>query len=151
MFLSFTSLISIPKHHLPPISHRTSLTLFATKNDKNSKNYPNPSDMDPPEAPEDTMHGVSKFKQLDLRIARARKAQEAQYAKDQNVFLKAIETVQDAPDDDVDDKGDGDGLYDEIDDSIALKRKEFVKKGLLKPNPKKIQVLSNINIGFQLL
>ena len=26
-------------------------------------------------------------------------------------------------------KGDGDGLYDEIDDSIALKRKEFVKKG----------------------
>ncbi|GKB58054.1 UDP-N-acetylmuramoyl-L-alanyl-D-glutamate--2,6-diaminopimelate ligase MurE homolog, chloroplastic [Tanacetum coccineum] len=140
MFLSFTSPISIPKHHhKPPLHHhhhRTSLTLFATKNDKNSKNYPNPSDMDPPEAPEDTMHGVSKFKQLDLRIARARKAQEAQYAKDQNVFLKAIETVQDAPDDD---KGDGDGLYDEIDDSIALKRKEFVKKGLLKPNPKKIQ------------
>ncbi|PWA53549.1 acid-amino acid ligase [Artemisia annua] len=145
MFLSFTSPISIPKHHhnhhKPPITHR-SFTLFATKNDKkNSKNYPDPSDMDPPEAPEDTMHGVSKFKQLDLRIARARKVQEAQYAKDQNVFLKAIETVQDAPDDDddvVDDKGDG-GLYDEIDDSIALKRKEFVKKGLLKPNPKKIQ------------
>lgn len=95
--------------------------------------------MDPPEAPEDTMHGVSKFKQLDLRIAKARKLQESQYEKDQNVFLKAIQDVEDAPDDDNDnDKKDFErDLYSEIDDSIALKRKEFVKKGLLKPNPKK--------------
>lgn len=85
------------------------------------------------------MHGVSKFKQLDLRIARARKAQEAQFEQDQSIFLKAIEDVEDAPDEPVsgaNDDSEGD-LYSEIDDSIALKRKEFVKKGLLKPNPKK--------------
>lgn len=135
-------------HHQPPLLrhhlfHRSNLITFAIN--RNGKHYPNPADIDPPEAPEDTMHGVSKFKQLDLRIARARKAQDAQYQKDQSIFLKAIQDVEDAPDDDQtasaakDDDSDGD-LYSEIDDSIALKRKEFVKKGLLKPNPKKDEV-----------
>ncbi|KAJ0910211.1 putative acid--amino-acid ligase (peptide synthase) [Helianthus annuus] len=125
------------RHRLPPFFHRTNLTLFAINRD--GKHYPNPADIDPPEAPEDTVHGVSKFKQLDLRIARARKAQDAQYEKDQSIFLKAIQDVEDAPDESAstaNDDSEGD-LYSEIDDSIALKRKEFVKKGLLKPNPKK--------------
>ncbi|CAI9274406.1 unnamed protein product [Lactuca saligna] len=154
MFLSLSSpfplspSLSLPRPRLhPPLRHHlspfirhittTNLTPFAVGRD--GKYYPNPADADPPEAPEDTMHGVSKFKQLDLRIARARKAQEAQFEQDQSIFLKAIEDVEDAPDEPVsgaNDDSEGD-LYSEIDDSIALKRKEFVKKGLLKPNPKK--------------
>ncbi|KAI3501294.1 hypothetical protein L1887_29158 [Cichorium endivia] len=154
MFLSLSSpfslspSLSLPKPRLhPPLRHQlapflrhltaTNITPFAVGRD--GKYYPNPADADPPEAPEDTMHGVSKFKQLDLRIARARKAQEAQFEQDQSIFLKAIEDVEDAPDEPVsgaNDDSEGD-LYSEIDDSIALKRKEFVKKGLLKPNPKK--------------
>lgn len=87
------------------------------------------------------MHGVSRFQQLDLRIARARKAQEEENTKDQSIFLKAIQDVEDAPDEPVspaNDESESEGdLFSQIDNSIALKRKEFVKKGLLKPNPKK--------------
>ncbi|KVH95429.1 Mur ligase, central [Cynara cardunculus var. scolymus] len=145
---SSTTSISLPKphlhppplrHHLPPFLHHTNLTTFAIGRD--GQHYSHPADGDPPEAPEDSMHGVSRFQQLDLRIARARKAQEEEYTKDQPIFLKAIQDVEDAPDNPVsqgDNESDSGGdLYSQIDHSIALKRKEFVKKGLLKPNPKK--------------
>ncbi|KAL8207810.1 hypothetical protein R6Q57_007222 [Mikania cordata] len=137
--LSKPHLHPLLRHRFPPVFHRTNLTPFAIG--RNDKYHPSPADMDPPEAPEDTVHGVSKFKQLDLRIARAHKAQEAGHEKDQSIFLKAIQDVEDAPDEPVaraNDDSEGD-LYSEIDDSIALKRKEFVKKGLLKPNPKKAE------------
>lgn len=85
------------------------------------------------------MHGVSKFQQIHRQASRARKLEEEQFKKDQSTFLNAIADVEDAPDNpdssNLDDPGDD--LFGEIDKAIALKRKEFVKQGLLKPNPKK--------------
>ncbi|GAB4834422.1 hypothetical protein Ancab_032678 [Ancistrocladus abbreviatus] len=103
------------------------------------KYYPTPGDDDPPEAPEDTAHGVSKFQQIHRQAARARKLQEEEFNKNQSIFLDAIKDVEDAPDvpSYVDSENSGDDLFGEIDKAIALKRKEFVKKGLLKPNPPK--------------
>lgn len=85
------------------------------------------------------MHGVSKFQQIHLQAARARKLEEEQFKKDQSIFLNAIADVEDAPDNpsSVNEDDSGDDLFGEIDKAIALKRKEFVKQGLLKPNPKK--------------
>ncbi|XXG85080.1 hypothetical protein AAC387_Pa11g0239 [Persea americana] len=102
------------------------------------KYHPTPSDEDPPEAPEDTQHGVSIFERINREAARARKAEEEQFKKDQSIFLKAIEDVEDAPDNPDDETPfNGDDLFGEIDRAIALKRKEFVKQGLLPPNPRK--------------
>nr|GMD96049.1 UDP-N-acetylmuramoyl-L-alanyl-D-glutamate--2,6-diaminopimelate ligase MurE homolog, chloroplastic [Ipomoea batatas] len=104
------------------------------------KYYPTPSDDDPPEAPEDSMHGVNRFQQIHRQASRARKQQEEQAKKDQSIFLNAIADVEDAPDDTLaaDHESSGDDFFGEIDKAIALKRKEFVKQGLLKPNPKKV-------------
>ncbi|XP_052209967.1 UDP-N-acetylmuramoyl-L-alanyl-D-glutamate--2,6-diaminopimelate ligase MurE homolog, chloroplastic [Diospyros lotus] len=102
------------------------------------KFYPTPADDDPPEAPEDTEHGVSKFQQIYREAARARKLQEDQFNKDRSKFLNAIADVHDAPDElSGPDESSGDDLFGEIDKAIAMKRKEFVKQGLLKPNPRK--------------
>uniref|UniRef100_A0A7N0V671 UDP-N-acetylmuramoyl-L-alanyl-D-glutamate--2,6-diaminopimelate ligase MurE homolog, chloroplastic n=1 Tax=Kalanchoe fedtschenkoi TaxID=63787 RepID=A0A7N0V671_KALFE len=106
------------------------------------KFYPDPAEDDPPEAPEDTQHGMSKFDQIHRQAARARKAKEEDFKKHQSVFLQAIADVEDAPDESsrgvrsAEDDG-GDDLFGDIDKAIAMKRKEFVKQGLLKPNPKK--------------
>lgn len=85
------------------------------------------------------MHGVSKFQQIHRQAARARKLQEEQFKKDQSIFVNAIADVEDAPDNpsSVNSDDSGDDLFGEIDKAIAMKRKEFVKQGLLKPNPKK--------------
>lgn len=90
------------------------------------------------------MHGVPKFQQIQRQAARARKLQEEQFKKDQSIFLNAIKDVEDAPDnpaqlDDTEDDDDSSGgdLFGDIDKAIALKRKEFVKQGLLEPNPPK--------------
>ncbi|CAA7390881.1 unnamed protein product [Spirodela intermedia] len=100
---------------------------------------PSPADEEPPEAPEDSAHGVSKLQQFQRQVSRARKTQEEEYKKDQPLFLSALALEEDAPD--VPDQGgpsdSGDDLFGDIDRAIALKRKEFVKQGLLKPNPPK--------------
>ncbi|KAK6935395.1 Mur ligase, N-terminal catalytic domain [Dillenia turbinata] len=117
---------------------RHNLRLMKTiKAGKNS--YPNPSDDDPPEAPEDSTHGVSKFQQIQRQASRARQIQEAEFKNNQSTFLSAIADVEDAPDNpDFENPNSGpDDLFGEIDKAIALKRKDFVKQGLLKPNPKK--------------
>ncbi|XP_058082766.1 UDP-N-acetylmuramoyl-L-alanyl-D-glutamate--2,6-diaminopimelate ligase MurE homolog, chloroplastic-like isoform X2 [Magnolia sinica] len=102
------------------------------------KFYPTPSDDDPPEAPEDSTHGVSKFQQIHRQAARARKLQESQFEKDKPTFLSALAAETDAPDNpNADPPSDGDDLFGDIDRAIALKRKEFVRQGLLPPNPKK--------------
>ncbi|XP_057525018.1 UDP-N-acetylmuramoyl-L-alanyl-D-glutamate--2,6-diaminopimelate ligase MurE homolog, chloroplastic [Amaranthus tricolor] len=102
--------------------------------------YPSPSSDDPPEAPEDTAHGVSKFRQIQRQASRARKLEEEDFLKNRSVFLDAIKDVEDAPDNEeysTDVKNSGDDLFGEIDKAIAQKRKDFVKQGLLKPNPPK--------------
>ena len=104
---------------------------------------PTPADEDPPEAPEDSGHGLYKFQQIQRQAARARKREEEQFKKDQSIFLNAIADVEDAPEnvDAIDAEAAGDDLFGEIDKAIAMKRKEFVKQGLLKPNPKKDSVV----------
>ncbi|XP_057462424.1 LOW QUALITY PROTEIN: UDP-N-acetylmuramoyl-L-alanyl-D-glutamate--2,6-diaminopimelate ligase MurE homolog, chloroplastic-like [Actinidia eriantha] len=101
------------------------------------KFYPTPADDDPPEADEDSTHGVDKFEQIKRQAARARKLQEEQLKKDQPTFLNAIADVEDASDDDTNFDNSGDDMFGDIDRAISMKRKEFVKQGLLKPNPKK--------------
>ncbi|XP_058201612.1 UDP-N-acetylmuramoyl-L-alanyl-D-glutamate--2,6-diaminopimelate ligase MurE homolog, chloroplastic [Rhododendron vialii] len=101
--------------------------------------HPYPSDEDPPEAEEDSMHGVSRFQQVARQADRARKAQEERADKEQSIFLTAITDEEDAPDDpDFEDEVSGDDRFADIDKAIALKRKEFVEQGLLKANPKKV-------------
>ncbi|KAK9716594.1 hypothetical protein RND81_06G244400 [Saponaria officinalis] len=113
---------------------------------------PNPADDDPPEAPEDTAHGVSKFDQIKRQAARARKREEDDFAANQSTYLDAIRDSVDAPDGgDDDDFGGGaspssDGLFADIDKAISLKRKEFVKKGLLPPNPPKKDANLNVDV-----
>ncbi|KAI3453721.1 hypothetical protein Pfo_010384 [Paulownia fortunei] len=100
------------------------------------KYYPTPSDDDPPESPEDSMHGVNKFQQIERQAARARKLQEEEFKKDLPVFLKALEETEDIPVSANNDDS-GDDLFGEIDKAIALKRQEFIKKGLIRPSPNK--------------
>lgn len=103
------------------------------------KYYPTPADDDPPEAPEDSMHGVNKFQQIHSQAARARKRQEEEFKRDQSIFVNALADIEDPPDNPayLNNDDSGDDLFGEIDKALALKRKEFVEQGLLKPNPKK--------------
>lgn len=82
------------------------------------------------------MHGVNKFEQIQRQAARARKLQEEEYKKDQPLFLKALEETEDSPASLSNDDS-GDDLFGEIDKAIAMKRQEFIKKGLIKPRPDK--------------
>lgn len=118
----------------PPLLSASTTAVSAIGPDGN--HYPTPSDEDPPEAPEDSMHGVNKFQQIQRQAARARKLQEEEYKKDQPTFLKALEETEDVPDSVLNDDS-GDDLFGEIDKAIALKRQEFIKQGLIKPRPKK--------------
>lgn len=83
------------------------------------------------------MHGVNKFQQIQRQAARARKLQEEEYKKDQPIFLKALEETDDIPDS-VLNEDSGDDLFGEIDKAIALKRQEFIKKGLIKKKPEPV-------------
>ncbi|KAG9441292.1 hypothetical protein H6P81_017146 [Aristolochia fimbriata] len=121
----------------PPLRLRPLLVPAAIGPD--GKFYVSPADDDPPEAPEDSDHGVSKFTQIQRTAARAKKRQEEQFKKEQSIFLAALATEKDPPQNpgSVDDESSGDDLFGEIDKAIALKRQEFVKQGLLEPNPRK--------------
>ncbi|KAF7810301.1 UDP-N-acetylmuramoyl-L-alanyl-D-glutamate--2,6-diaminopimelate ligase MurE-like protein, chloroplastic [Senna tora] len=112
------------------------------------KYYPNPADDDPPEALEDSDHGVSKFQQIERQAARARQLEEEDFKKNQSTFLAALADVEDAPDNpaSLDSENSGDDLFGEIDKAIAMKRKEFVKQGLLEPNPRKEKTVSNADV-----
>ncbi|KAF5460659.1 hypothetical protein F2P56_020514 [Juglans regia] len=99
--------------------------------------YPEPSDDDPPEAAEDSGHGVSKFQQIYRQADRSRKLAEDDFQKHQSTYLSAIADVEDPSENPNAEDDSGDDLFGDIDKAIALQRKEFVKKGLLKPNPKK--------------
>ncbi|KAL3833486.1 hypothetical protein ACJIZ3_008222 [Penstemon smallii] len=136
-----TPSLSLPKHTTNPFHflffrhHHKPPPLLLSAIGPDGKYYPTPSDDDPPEAPEDSMHGVNKFQQIQRRAARARKLQEEQYEIDQPTFLKALEETEDVPlSSGADDSGDD--LFGEIDKAIAMKRQEFIKKGLIKPKPK---------------
>ncbi|XP_042509817.1 UDP-N-acetylmuramoyl-L-alanyl-D-glutamate--2,6-diaminopimelate ligase MurE homolog, chloroplastic isoform X2 [Macadamia integrifolia] len=153
-FPSFQSLSSLHVNTTPILQFRPLpfLTFLRRKPHRltvaigsDGNHYPTPADDDPPEAPEDSEHGISKFQQIQRQAARARKLQEEQFKKDQSIFLSALAEEEDAPDNPESDtvENSGDDLFGEIDRAIALKRKEFVKQGLLKPNPKKEKAVAN--------
>ncbi|CAA3002586.1 UDP-N-acetylmuramoyl-L-alanyl-D-glutamate--2,6-diaminopimelate ligase [Olea europaea subsp. europaea] len=130
------SLPFLQHHHLcfrPPLLTTTTTTSVSAIG-PDGKFYPTPSDDDPPEAPEDSMHGVNKFQQIHRQASRARKIQEEDFKKNQPVFLKALEETEDSPNA-LNNDDSGDDLFGEIDKAIALKRQEFIKKGLIKPGP----------------
>ncbi|XP_004300798.1 PREDICTED: uncharacterized protein LOC101311382 [Fragaria vesca subsp. vesca] len=144
-FLSIPHFLSPQPHFLslkpqfaalrPSLSPRPLKPLHAIGPD--GKYYPDPSDDDPPEAPEDSGHGVSKFQQIQRQASRHQKLQEADFKKHQNTMLSAIADVEDPPEGPAGaEPSSGDDLFGDIDQAIALKRKEFVKQGLLKPNRK---------------
>ncbi|KAJ7944935.1 UDP-N-acetylmuramoyl-L-alanyl-D-glutamate--2, 6-diaminopimelate ligase [Quillaja saponaria] len=132
-----------PLFHSLPAPFRTLRAPAAIGPD--GKFYPNPADDDPPEASEDSAHGVSKFQQIHRQAERAQKLQEEEFKKHQSTFLAALADVEDAPDNptSMDSENPGDDLFSDIDKAIAMKRKEFVKQGLLKPNPRKAKAVSN--------
>ncbi|KAF3669066.1 hypothetical protein FXO38_07765 [Capsicum annuum] len=132
----------LPSLHLKHPTHPTTTTISAIGPD--GKYYPSPSDDDPPEALEDSMHGVNKFQQIQRQAAKARKQQEELFKKEQSIFVNALADVEDASDN-AHDTDTGDDLFGDIDKAIALKRKEFVKQGLLKPNPKKAPLVEGID------
>ncbi|KAM4074883.1 hypothetical protein ACB094_10G127800 [Castanea mollissima] len=133
--------LSLKPHHISP--SKSSMPLLTLRVPSaigpDGKYYPNPSDDDPPEAPEDSAHGVSKFQQIHRQASKARKLQEEDFLKNRSTYLSAIADVEDADEDDdpsqISDSGDD--MFGDIDKAIAMQRKEFVKQGLLKPNPKK--------------
>lgn len=96
------------------------------------KFYPTPSDDDPPEAPEDAAHGISKFQQIHRQASKARKRQEDDFKANQSTYLSAIADVEDPPVNTADIAKEDD-FFSEIDKAVAMKRDEFVKKGLIKP------------------
>ncbi|KDP25427.1 hypothetical protein JCGZ_20583 [Jatropha curcas] len=102
---------------------------------RDGKFYPNPADNDPPEAPEDSSHGVSKFEQIKIQASRARKIQEEDFKKNQSTFLNAITETEDPSVSS--NLASQDDLFGEIDKAIALKRDEFIKQGLIKSTTNK--------------
>ncbi|CAH8382634.1 unnamed protein product [Eruca vesicaria subsp. sativa] len=146
VFLSLaitTSPFSYKPVYSPILRNSRNLQLSAGPTRRNS--YPNPADDDPPEAPEDSMHGVSKFQQIQRQAARARKLEEEDFEKNRNTYLSAIADVEDAPETGRDDVESGGDLFSDIDRAISMKRSEFVKKGLLQPNPPKTASSKNID------
>lgn len=143
--------ITVNSEHVPfrPLLHSLSTPFRSLRGPSaigpDGKFYPNPADDDPPEALEDSDHGVSKFQQIERQAARARELQEEDFKNNQLTFLAALADVEDAPDNpaSLDSENSGDDLFGEIDKAIAMKRKEFVKQGLLEPNPRKEKTVSD--------
>lgn len=141
--------LSIPTLSFTPvrISLRRPLPPPSAGGGGGNKFNPSPADDEPPEAPEDSSHGVSKLQQFDRQVSRAKKAQQAQFDKDQALFLSALALEPDPPQSPTgptpppSSTSAGDDLFGDIDTAIALKRQEFVNKGLLKPNPPKKEPL----------
>uniref|UniRef100_A0A2P2JCJ3 Uncharacterized protein n=1 Tax=Rhizophora mucronata TaxID=61149 RepID=A0A2P2JCJ3_RHIMU len=125
--------LSLSKTHFLSLHHRRHLQPRAIGSD--GKFYPTSSENDPPEASEDSAHGVSKFDQIHIQATRARKAQEDDFKKHQSTYLNAIADAEDpsVSSNSMFSESSGDDFFGEIDKAVALKREEFIKKGLLKP------------------
>ncbi|KAJ9147945.1 hypothetical protein P3X46_030057 [Hevea brasiliensis] len=126
---------SLLKFRFPSLRHPPPLLAIGP----DGKFYPTPSEDDPPEAPEDSAHGVSKFDQIHIQSARARKIQEEDFKNNQSTYLNAIADTEDpsVSSNYASDENSGDDLFGEIDKAIALKREEFIKQGLIKPRTNK--------------
>jgi UDP-N-acetylmuramyl tripeptide synthase len=91
---------------------------------------PPTADDEPPEAAEDSSHGLNRYDQLARSVERARSRQ-PEITPDHPLF-SAPSSADGAgggsydPDDE---------FFDEIDRAIAEKREEFTRRGLIKPSP----------------
>uniref|UniRef100_A0A452YTG7 UDP-N-acetylmuramoyl-L-alanyl-D-glutamate--2,6-diaminopimelate ligase MurE homolog, chloroplastic n=3 Tax=Triticinae TaxID=1648030 RepID=A0A452YTG7_AEGTS len=93
---------------------------------------PPTADDEPPEAAEDSSHGLNRYDQLARHVERARKRQQAdqpEVTADHPLFSSPPPAPAGGsydPDDE---------FFDEIDRAIAEKREEFTRRGLIKPTP----------------
>ncbi|KAJ4831905.1 hypothetical protein Tsubulata_018114 [Turnera subulata] len=117
------------RHHFLPLTKPTLSPPHPQAIGPDGKFYPDPTDDDPPEAPEDTAHGVSKYQQVLLHADRARRRQEEDYKKNQSVYVNAVANSKVSPDA----GSGGDDLFGEIDRAIVSAKQDFVRQGLIKP------------------
>ncbi|CAN6324632.1 unnamed protein product [Urochloa humidicola] len=116
-----------PRTLAPPAPRRLPLRLAAAA----SRRFrPPTADDEPPEAAEDSSHGLNRYDQLARSVERARSRQ-PEITPDHPLF-SSPSTAGGAgggsydPDDE---------FFDEIDRAIAEKREEFTRRGLIKPSP----------------
>lgn len=109
--------------------------------------FPNPAEEEPPEVLEDDYVGLTKFARVETEAARARKKETEEYERDKHVFLSAIGLDEDETPVKDEEEGpeivrldgnqdDGD-FFTEVDKAVALRRKELIKEGSLKPRAAK--------------
>ncbi|XP_072988831.1 UDP-N-acetylmuramoyl-L-alanyl-D-glutamate--2,6-diaminopimelate ligase MurE homolog, chloroplastic [Typha latifolia] len=124
--LSPSSSFLVHRYHRPLL-----LPLSAIGRD--GKFHPLPSDDEPPEAPEDSSHGLSRLDQFERQVDRARRRQDSQFKKDQSLFLSSLALDEQSPSPTPPpvpkpSSDDEDELFRDIDRAIAQKRQEFTKK-----------------------
>ncbi|XP_006662031.2 UDP-N-acetylmuramoyl-L-alanyl-D-glutamate--2,6-diaminopimelate ligase MurE homolog, chloroplastic [Oryza brachyantha] len=109
-----------PTRRLPPAGR-----LAATRRFR-----PPTADDEPPEAAEDSSHGLNRYDQLTRHVERARRRQQAEQPEitpDHPLFSSPSSAGGGSYDPD-------DEFFDEIDRAIAEKREEFTRRGLIKPS-----------------
>jgi UDP-N-acetylmuramyl-tripeptide synthetase len=108
--------------------------------------FPNPAEEEPPEVLEDDYVGLTKFARVETEAARARKKETEEYERDKHVFLSAIGLDEDetpVKDEEgpeivrLDGNQDDGDFFTEVDKAVALRRKELIKEGSLKPRAAK--------------
>ncbi|KAL5225322.1 hypothetical protein ABZP36_011961 [Zizania latifolia] len=108
-----------------PAKRRPSSRLAATRRFR-----PPTADDEPPEAAEDSSHGLNRYEQLARHVERARRRQEAEQPEitpDHPLFSSPSSGGAGSYDPD-------DEFFDGIDRAIAEKREEFTRRGLIKPS-----------------
>ncbi|KAG8092462.1 hypothetical protein GUJ93_ZPchr0012g19942 [Zizania palustris] len=110
---------------LPP-KRRPSSRLAATRRFR-----PPTADDEPPEAAEDSSHGLNRYEQLTRHVERARRRQEAEQPEitPDHPLFSSPSSSGGAGSYDPDDE-----FFDGIDRAIAEKREEFTRRGLIKPS-----------------
>lgn len=119
--------------------------------------FPNPAEEEPPEVLEDDYVGLTKFARVETEAARARKKETEEYERDKHVFLSAIGLDEDetpVKDEEgpeivrLDGNQDDGDFFTEVDKAVALRRKELIKEGSLKPRaakkPKEKEIVDDL-------
>lgn len=113
-----------PRTLAPPAPRRLPTRLAAAAG---RRFRPPTADDEPPEAAEDSSHGINRYEQLARSVERARSRQ-PEITPDHPLFSSPSSAGGGSYDPD-------DEFFDEIDRAIAEKREEFTRRGLIKPSP----------------
>jgi UDP-N-acetylmuramyl tripeptide synthase len=117
-----------PRTLAPPAPRRLPLRLAAAAP---RRFRPPTADDEPPEAAEDSSHGLSRYDQLARNVERARRRQQdsqPEITPDHPLFSSPSAADAGGSYDPEDE------FFDEIDRAIAEKREEFTRRGLIKPS-----------------